>query len=95
MDKLTYPDALPADGKGVTRRLTIHLNFGEEGGAATYRVLMGEATLPVSYQYDTRQRPAFITGYFIDGIDKVFSTWAEVAGYWPTFLKDRQKDDND
>jgi hypothetical protein len=84
------PATLPADAKGYTKHMHMHLNYGEAGGAATYSIRgPGGITMPISYQYDTRKKGAAPTGFFIDGVDQVFKRWADLAAYWPTYFAER------
>lgn len=85
-----YPETLPVDGKGITRKAGVHLNFGGAGGAAVYSVHLGDKPLPITYQYDSRKKAAGPTGFFIDGFDRCFKSWGELATYWPTFMKARE-----
>jgi hypothetical protein len=86
------PDTLPADAKGYTKRMKMHMNFGPEGGAATYEVYGPEGKeMPISYQYDTRKKGANPTGFFIHGVDQVFKRWADLCSYWPTYIAERTK----
>lgn len=69
--------------------MQMHMNFGPEGGAATYDIfdLSGNA-LPIHYQYDTRIKGAE-TGYFIQGVEQCFANWKALAEYWPEFIKSK------
>jgi hypothetical protein len=91
-DGATLPQTLPSDAKGYTKRMQIHLNFGEDGGSAKYTVHgpAGEE-MPITYQYDTRKKGAAPTGFFIDGVDQVFKRWADLAAYWPSYVVERAK----
>ena len=53
------PDELPEQFKG-TKRMGIHLNYGRDGGAATYRWHGADGRAwPIQEQYDTRKpKPA-------------------------------------
>lgn len=86
--KFDDPAPLPADPKGYTKRMKMHLNFGREGGAATYAIYDPDGDeMPITYQYDTR--PGGITGFSLTGVEQVFASWADLAAYWPTFVKAR------
>ena len=84
------PATLPTDASGYTKRMQVHMNFGEDGGSGKYSV-HGPAgiEMPISYQYDTRKTGAAPTGFFIDGVDQVFKRWADLAAYWPTYMAER------
>lgn len=101
-DPIHWPDSLDPAGKGYTRRMALHLNFGEDGGAATFRIHDPEGRpLPITYQYDTRKPTAKVvpypTGFAIDGFyppdggDRpVFIRWSDVAAVWPTALAEHR-----
>lgn len=54
------PSELPLKPEGWTKRLGMHMNFGEDGGAACYTVHDAEGReTGIAYQYDTRKhKPA-------------------------------------
>lgn len=82
------PATLPADAKGYTRRLKMHMNFGPEGGAATYSIHdPAGAETPIAYQYDTRK--GGVTGYSLPGVERAFKRWSDLVAYWPAFVKAR------
>lgn len=101
-DPIHWPDSLDPAGKGYTRRMALHLNFGEDGGAATFRIHDPEGRpLPITYQYDTRKPTAKVvpyrTGFAIDGFGPpdggdrpVFARWADVVAVYPTALAERR-----
>ena len=92
MNTNDLPETLPADAKGYTKRMKMHMNFGPDGGAANYEVYGPEGEpMPITYQYDTRKKGAGPTGFFIDGVDQVFKRWADLATYWPTYIAERAK----
>ena len=87
-----WPATLPADAEGYTKRMNIHLNFGEDGGSAHYSIYgPGGVEMPITYQYDTRKKGAASTGFFIEGVDQAFKRWPDLAAYWPTYMADRAK----
>lgn len=56
MSEVHIPDPLPEKPTGWGKRLNMHLNFGEDGGAAIYTVMDNEKRETcISYQYDTRK----------------------------------------
>ena len=75
-DKLT----LPEKPVGWTRRMNLHLNFGSEGGAATFDIFdpNGEKA-PFGYQYDTRK--GGLTGFTVPGVEGVM-TWGELRAHY-------------
>ena len=79
------PAELPEQPVGFTRRMTMHLNFGEQGGAATFEVCDPDGQpMPFGYQYDTR-RPHGQTGFTLPGREGVMR-WDELRAYWPQYL---------
>ncbi len=81
----TLPASLPAKPESWTRRMQLHMNFGREGGAATYSIHMPDGTrTPIAWQYDTRKGGR--TGFLLPGADRVM-TWAELVAEWPEYLK--------
>ena len=89
---MSLPPELPLDGAGYGRKMAMHMNFGGGAGGATYTIHgPGGVRMPISYQYDTRKKDAHPTGYFIDGVERCFKTWREVAEYWPEFIKSKSE----
>lgn len=80
----TLPAELPETPAGWTKRMGMHLNFGEDGGAATYTIYNpdGEA-MPIGYQYDTRKGGQ--TGFTHQACEGVM-TWAELRERWPVLI---------
>jgi hypothetical protein len=66
---------LPENPDGWTRRMEIHLNYGDAGGAATYSIFddKGRKT-NVGYAYDTRGEGE--SGFFIHGSELM--SWAQL-----------------
>jgi len=66
---------LPEKPEGFTRRMNMHMSFGD-GGVGSYTVFMpnGEPA-PFGYQYDTR--PGGKTGFTVNG-EKDPMTWAQL-----------------
>ena len=84
------PATLPADASGYTKSLIVHMNFGDDGGAARYSIHgPGGADTPITYQYDTRKEATVPKGFFIEGVDHAFNSWADLANYWPTYIAER------
>jgi hypothetical protein len=75
---------LPEKPNGWTKTLCMHMNFGSEGGAATYTVrnAEGEET-PIGYQYDTRKGGQ--TGFSLPDSETLI-TWTELRAEWPKYL---------
>lgn len=89
--KASLPSELPATPDGYTKRMGMHLNFGEEGGAATYAIHDPDGNdTGIVYQYDTRRarlRPAK-TGFHVPAAKTaVFKTWAELSAAWPEIVE--------
>lgn len=83
------PSQLPEKPEGWSRRMDLHMNFGREGGAASYTVRNPEGELmPISYQYDTRKGGQ--TGFRLPKVEECM-TWAELRIRWPLWLAERSK----
>ncbi len=86
----SLPAALPERPEGFTRKMTMHLNFGGDGGAATFDVFNPSgAKMPFGYQYDTRK--GGLTGFVLPGREGV-ATWAEVRAAWSDILMEAVKE---
>lgn len=71
---------LPEKPEGFTRRMTMHMNFGSEGGAATFDIYGPDgALMPFGYQYDTRK--GGLTGFRVEGVEGVM-TWAQLREHY-------------
>lgn len=71
---------LPEQPRGWTRRMALHLNFGSDGGGATFDVFTPSGKqAPFGYQYDTRK--GGLTGFTVPGVDGVMS-WAELREFF-------------
>lgn len=83
------PKELPESPKGWTQSLIMHMNYGEAGGSATYK-LKDESgrEMPIIYGYDTRLPP--VNGFKLDGCDEILS-WREVRAKWPAWLVANEK----
>ena len=78
---------LPEKPTGWTRRMTLHMNYGSAGGAATFTIHDPEGNLAeFGYQYDTR--PGGLTGFTLDGINAVM-TWDQLRVAWPAWVAKR------
>lgn len=71
---------LPEKPDGWTKRLAVHYNYGEKGGAATYTIRdeRGRQT-NIGYAYDTRktkESPRGEAGFFVNGSELM--TWPEL-----------------
>lgn len=84
------PDELPEKPEGWTREMKLHMNFGEEGGAASFRILDPEGReMPFAYQYDTRK--GGLTGFALPGVDRIL-TWADLRAEWPAFVERKRNE---
>jgi len=71
---------LPETPSGWTKRMVMHLNYGPDGGAATYSIHdeHGRRT-NIGYAYDTRKSkaaPHGESGFFVNGSELM--TWVEL-----------------
>ena len=63
--------------------MTMHLNFGRDGGAATFSIHDESGNLlPIGYQYDTRK--GGFTGFTLPGVEGVM-TWPALHARYPTW----------
>ncbi len=77
---------LPEKPEGWKRRMLCHMNFGSDGGAATFEVIDADGkSTPIGYQYDTRKDG--LTGYTLPNVEGVM-TWAELRERWPEWNKE-------
>lgn len=75
-------EVLPEKPEGFTRRMTMHLNFGSEGGLGTYECFYPNGDkAEFWYQYDTRK--GGLTGFCLPGDDERAMTWAELREELP------------
>jgi hypothetical protein len=80
------PVVLPEKPEGFTQKMTLHLNFGSEGGAATYDIFDPEGRkMPFGKQYDTRK--GGLTGFTVAGVEGVMN-WAELRAHYAAQGKD-------
>lgn len=80
---------LPAKPVGWTRRMVMHMNFGRDGGAATYAVFDPDGNeADFAYQYDTRLGGR--NGFTLAGVDGVL-TWAQLVQEYPAYVARRDK----
>lgn len=78
---------LPIKPDGWTRKMTMHMSFGD-GGAAIYECFDPDGNrVDFGYQYDTRKDG--LTGFTLPGIDGVM-TWAELRAKWPEWIKAKE-----
>jgi hypothetical protein len=83
---------LPVRPTGWTKNLIMHLNFGSDGGAATYSIHKPDGEkMPFGYQYDTRKDG--LTGFTLPNVEGVM-TWAELREKWPEWIKTRGRKEN-
>lgn len=82
-------DELPEKPDGWTKRQLMHMNFGDEGGAATYDIYNPSGVKAVfGYQYDTRK--GGLTGFLLPKIDGVL-TWTQLRHKWPIWIAERKQ----
>jgi hypothetical protein len=82
---------LPLRPTGWTKRLIMHLNFGSDGGAATYSIWTPDGEeVPIGYQYDTTK--GGLTGFTLPNVEGVM-TWAELRAKWPDWIKTRGREE--
>jgi hypothetical protein len=77
---------LPENPVGGTKRMVMHLNFGEAGGSATYAIHdeKGRRT-NVCYAYDTRGKGE--AGFFVNGSELM--PWKELRARFAELIKPR------
>jgi len=72
--------SLPEKPEGWTRKMTLHMNFGSDGGMGVYDVFDHEGRkAPFGYKYDTRKGGT--TGFFCSDADGVM-TWMELRDHY-------------
>ena len=92
MSKKKYkrPKELPKKPVGWTRKMTLHMNFGSEGGAGTFDVFDPDGHMvEFGYQYDTRKDG--LTGFSLPDIEGVL-TWTQLRAKWPEWIKSHPED---
>lgn len=71
---------LPENPKGWTKKMLMHINYGEDGGAATYEIFDADGNkTQIGWQYDTRGEGQ--QGFTLSGFDNLM-TWAELREAW-------------
>ena len=94
-EKTDLPNELPANPVGWTRKMKLHINFGEGkkgGGLGNYDIFDAEGNkTPIGYQYDTRI--GGLTGFYLPDIPEPMS-WKALRSEWPRFLQRRLADGN-
>lgn len=69
--------------------MLMHLNFGREGGMASFAILDPQGNeADFFYQYDTRKGGQ--TGFVLDGVDGAL-TWAQLVQEYPAHVARRDK----
>ena len=88
MSKLDLAEAvkkwpqLPEKPDKWTRRMVMHLNFGREGGSATFTIHDPDGEeMPFGYQYDTRK--GGLTGFTIPAEPDDVISWHVLRERWP------------
>lgn len=73
---------LPETPAGWTKSLSVHMNFGEDGGAASYDIKDPDGNVaPFGSQYDTRK--GGLTGFKHRDFEGV-KTWTELREFMAT-----------
>lgn len=86
---MTYPQQLPEKPEGWTRSLICHLNYGADGGSATYSVKDADGQeMPFVYGYDTRKPP--VKGFKLPG-DEAIMTWEQLRARWPEWVREQEQ----
>lgn len=75
---------LPEEPTGWTKRMEMHLNYGRDGGAATYSIFdeQGRRT-NIGYAYDTRGEGE--SGFFVNGSGLM--PWSELRTRYAELMK--------
>lgn len=86
------PAELPANPEGWRKQMTMHLNFGAKGAAATFAIIDAEGrTMPFVFSYRTgKGHRTEERGFYLEG-SKEPLTWVDLRKRWPTFLKLRRR----
>lgn len=76
-------DNLPERPFGWTKKMLVHLNFGEAGGSATYETFdeKGRKT-NIGYAYDTRGKGE--SGFFVNGSELM--SWKELRSRYKELI---------
>lgn len=85
MSRFELPKELPEKPTGWTKHMSMHMNFGSDGGAASYTIKDETgADTPIGYQYDTRALG--LTGFSLPGVKGVMS-WSQLRAKWAEWLE--------
>lgn len=88
------PETLPEGAKGYTKCLGMHLNYGSDGGAATYSIHdeNGEI-MPFGYAYrsGSRTKSENYAGFIAPGHESKALSWPELQALWPEILSAQLK----
>lgn len=77
---------LPEKPEGWGRRMSLHMNFGSEGGMGHYDVFDADGRkMPFSWGYDTREGGG--KGFRVPGC-KGWLTWAELREHYRARLQE-------
>ena len=81
---------LPEKPEGWTQKMTLHLNFGDDGGFASYEVFDAEGRkVPFGWGYDTRKGGG--RGFYVPHRDG-YLTWEEVREHYRALANKEQAD---
>jgi hypothetical protein len=81
---------LPETPEGWTKRMVCHLNFGSEGGSASYDVFDAQGRkMPFGYGYDTRKGGG--KGFYVPHRDG-YLTWDQVREHYAHIAKENGHD---
>lgn len=84
-----FPDALPEKPEGWKQKMLMHMNFGSDGGAATFELFDSAGRkMPIGKQYDTRK--GGLSGFTLDGIDGAL-TWKQLREAWPAWIASKKE----
>ncbi len=79
---------LPETPEGWTKRMACHLNFGSEGGSASYDVFDAEGRrMPFGWGYDSREGGG--RGFYVPHRDG-YLTWDEVRAHYRALAETAQ-----
>ena len=78
----------------VYRFLSVHMNFGREGGAATYSFYEKDGQpLPFTFRYRTGSKKPGVNfeGYFLDGREDIVLSAPELHEAWPGYVAEQEE----
>ena len=86
---IPLPAALPEKPTGYTKRMVMHLNYGEDGGAATYTIHDPDGReMPFNYAYrsGSKKKAENYAGFILEGHQDKALSWAELRDAWPAYV---------